>query len=84
MSQSKNILTLPPRWAEDPLSDFIQDSFRNIFASFVQKKREFFLLLKVDAVYRGISGNLDDFEDPFAPNFIIDRIPHFLHLVVYP
>jgi len=69
MSQSKNILPLPPRWAEDPLSEFIQDSFKNIFASFVQKKRQFFLLLKVDAVYRGISGNLDDFEDPFAPTF---------------
>jgi len=70
MSQSENKMQLPPGWAEDPLSEFIQASFKHILASFVQKKRKFNLLLKVDKVFRGISGNLDDFEDPFAPNFL--------------
>ena len=70
MSKSKNEMPLPPRWAEDPLSEFIQDSFKNTIASFVQKKQEFNLLLKVDAVFRGIGGNLDNSEDPFAPNFL--------------
>jgi len=67
VSQSKNELPLPPRWAEDPLSEFIQDSFKSTIASFVHKKQEFNLLLKVDGVFRGISGNLDNSEDPFAP-----------------
>jgi len=70
MSKSKNEMPLPSSWAEDPLSEFIQDSFKNIFASFVHKKQEFNLLLKVHSVFRGISGNIDDFEDPFAPNFL--------------
>lgn len=70
MSQSKNEMPLPPRWAEDTLSEFIQDSFKNTFAIFVHKKQEFNLLLKVDKVFRGISGNLDNFEDPFAPTFL--------------
>lgn len=70
MSQSENKMQLPPGWTEDHLSEFIQDSFKNILASFVLKKQEFNLLLKVHSVFRGISGNLDDFGDPFAPNFL--------------
>jgi hypothetical protein len=70
MSQSENKIPLPPGWAEDHLSEFLQASFKHILASFVHKKRKFNLLLKVDEVYRGLGGNLDNFEDPFAPTFL--------------
>lgn len=67
MSQTQNELPLPPRWAEDPLSEFIQASFQNALASFVHKKHAFSLLLKVDGAFRRIAGNLDNSENPIVP-----------------
>lgn len=77
-SKPKNQLPLPTNWAEDALSEFIQDSFKNTLATFVHKKKAFNLLLQVDAVFRGIGGNLDNIENPIVPAFFYRSHSAFL------
>lgn len=60
-------MRLPKRWAEDPLSEFIQDAFKNSLATFVHKKHAFDLLLKTDGAFRRIGQNLDNAGNPLAP-----------------
>jgi hypothetical protein len=67
MTKIQEDLKLPPKWAEDSLSDFIQASFQNALATFVHKKHAFNLLLDVDGVFKGISGNLDYTKTPLEP-----------------
>ena len=67
MSKSVKEIPLPPRWAEDSLSDFIHDSFKNTLATFIHKKQAFNLLREVDRVFKSIAGNLDNSENPLAP-----------------
>lgn len=67
MSKSAKEIPLPPRWAEDSLSDFIHDSFKNTLATFVHKKQAFNLLREVDRVFKVIGRNLDNSENPLTP-----------------
>ena len=60
MSKRKNEIPLPLRWAEDPLSEFINDAFKNSLATFVHKKQAFNHLLKVDSAFKKIGDNLDN------------------------
>jgi len=69
MSKSDKKIKLPLKWAEDSLSDFIQAAFKNTLATFVQKKQAFNLLLEVDGIFKGISGNLDYTEIPLVGAF---------------
>lgn len=78
VSKSPNEIPLPPRWAEDPLSDFIHASFQNALATFVHKKPAFNLLLEVDTVFGGISGNLDNTENPITATFLYRSRSAFL------
>jgi len=63
-------MALPPRWAEDPLSEFIQNSFENTLATFVRKKGAFKVLVTIDSVFRGIGENLDNPHNILVPAFL--------------
>ena len=69
MTGEHSKINLPPNWAEDPLSEFIQASFQNALATFVQKKGAFNLLSKVDEIFCGVAKHLDNIENPITPAF---------------
>jgi hypothetical protein len=78
MSKSHKEVKLPPKWAEDSLSDFIQASFQNVLATFVNKKQAFNLLMEVDGMFKDICGNLDNTENPIVPAFLYRSRSAFL------
>ena len=70
MAKRKTEIPLPSRWADDPLSEFIQAAFKNSLATFVHKKHAFDLLLKIDGVFRTIGENLDNAGSPLVPSLL--------------
>ena len=61
-------MKLPPKWADDSLSDFIQAAFKNALATFVRKPQAFNDLVNINDIFRKIEGNLDNAgEDAFIP-----------------
>ncbi len=83
MSKGHKKMKLPPKWAEDSLSKFIEASFQNVLATFVHKKQAFNLLLEVDGVFKEICGNLDNTnldntEDPIVAAFLYRSRSAFL------
>lgn len=67
MLKRETEIPLPPRWADDPLSEFIQAAFKNSLATFVHKKHAFDLLLKINDAFKKIGENLDNAGNPLAP-----------------
>lgn len=62
--------SLPPKWTNDLLSEFANDAFRNMLATFVQKKPQFETLVQIDRLYVEISKNLSHPENVLAPLFV--------------
>ncbi len=67
MSKRETEMLRPSKWADDPLSDFIEAAFKNSLATFVHKKQAFDLLLKVDGAFRTLGAHLDNTENPIVP-----------------
>lgn len=70
MSKRKTEIPLPPRWADDSLSEFIHAAFNNSIATFVHKKNAFDLLMNIDEEFRKIGENLDNIGEPLAPTLL--------------
>lgn len=66
MAKGSTEMTLPPGWAGDSLSDFIQTAFANTLATFVHKKHAFGHLLQIDSAFRKAGENLHDAENTLA------------------
>jgi hypothetical protein len=58
MAKHETSLSLPPRWADDSLSAFIDQAFRNTLATFVHKRSETELLIEIDESFMKIGSNL--------------------------
>ena len=61
---------LPPKWTNDSLSDFADAAFRNMLATFVQKKPQFGMLIEIDGLYVEIGKSLSHPENVLAPLFV--------------
>lgn len=66
MAKRGTEMPLPPGWAGDSLSDFMQAAFTNTLATFVRKRNAFDLLLKIDGAFRKAGDNLHNAETPLA------------------
>lgn len=71
MSSKETTMTLPPRWGDDSLTEFIKGAFANILATFVRKPA-FRVLVAVDKNFMKIGENLANPRDILAA-FLIHR-----------
>ena len=60
MPSLDSTIKLPPRWSDDPLSSFMTDAFKNSLASFVRRRGEFDMLLRVHRNFAKICDNLSN------------------------
>ncbi len=67
----KNELKIPPKWGEDPLSKFIEDTWHNTYATFANLKPEFTRLTAIQLAYQNIIDNLLNTPDWFAGFFLM-------------
>lgn len=58
MVNRETTMNLPPRWGDDSISAFIDQSFKNILATFVHKKESLAILGRIDACFLRIGENL--------------------------
>lgn len=70
MVTEESTKTLPPKWTNDLLSEFADDAFRNMLATFVQKKPQFEILIQIDRLYFEIAKNLSHPENVLTPLFV--------------
>ena len=70
MVTENEIANLPPMWTDDSLSDHVNQAFRNILATFVQKKPQFGMLIEIDRLYVAIGKSLSHPENILAPLFV--------------
>ena len=67
----KNEMKIPPKWGEDPLSQFIKDAWHNTYATFVNLKPEFLRLMAIHSAYQKIIQNLINTPEWFAGFFLM-------------
>lgn len=70
MAAESNTATLPSNWTDDLLSDYANQAFRNMLATFVQKKPQFGMLIEIDGLYVEIGESLSHPENILAPLFV--------------
>ena len=70
MVTEETTASLPAKWTNDLLSEFADQAFRNMLATFVQKKPQFDTLIQIDRLYFEIGENLSHPENIFAPLFV--------------
>lgn len=58
MAARETTKAIPPHWADDKLSAFLDQAFNNTLASFVRKNERFQVLLRVDQNFLRIGENL--------------------------
>lgn len=58
MAKHETSLSLPPRWADDSLSAFFDQAFKNVLGTFVRKQSETALLIEIDESFMKICSNL--------------------------
>jgi len=61
---------VPPKWGDDPLSKFIQNSIDNTYASFHNLKSLYGRLVDIHVAFRTIADNIDRTPDWFASFFL--------------
>lgn len=66
MAKHGTAILLPPGWAGDSLSDFIQAAFTNTLATFIRKRNDFDLLLRIDGAFKNAGDNLHKADTPLA------------------
>ena len=71
MVTEETTTSLPPKWTNDLLSEFADQAFRNMLATFVRKKPQFDTLIQIDRLYFEIGENLSHPENILAPLFVI-------------
>ena len=71
MAKGETTTTLPPMWADDPLSEFANQAFHNMLATFVRKKPQFKILIELDSHYFNIASNLLNPTEILAPLFVM-------------
>ena len=71
MAKGETTTTLPPKWTDDPLSEFANHAFRNMLATFVRKSPQFNVLVELDRYYFNIASNLVNPTDILAPLFLM-------------
>lgn len=67
VSEEKKTLAVPSSWGDDSLSDYADAAFRNILATFVQKKPQFGILVRINDLYAEIGKSLSHPENVIAP-----------------
>lgn len=68
--QTYEISRMPPKWGDDHLSKFIQDSIDNTYASFHNLKSLYDRLVDIHVAFRTIANNIDRTPDWFASFFL--------------
>lgn len=71
MVTEETTTSLPRKWTNDLLSEFADQAFRNMLATFVRKKPQFDTLIQIDRLYFEIAENLSHPENIFAPLFVM-------------
>ncbi len=66
MADREKCRPLPPNWADDSLTEFIEQAFENILATFVNKPTEFETLCRLDQAFFRIASNLLEPQDLIA------------------
>jgi hypothetical protein len=69
---------VPPSWADDPLSKFIQDTIGNTYATFHNLKTPYNRLNDIHIVFAKIVDNIDRTPDWFAAFFLVRSHSAFL------
>ncbi len=71
MAEQETKRPLPPNWADDSLTGFIEQAFGNTLATFVNKPAEFELLCRLDQAFFRIASNLHEPQDLIAALFLM-------------
>lgn len=71
MATEETSATLPPRWTDDPLTDFSNQAFRNMLATFVHKSARFGVLVDIDRHFLNIASNLSRSSSILSPLFLM-------------
>lgn len=74
----KNELKIPPKWSEDPLSQFIKDAWHNTYATFANLKPEFTRLTAIHRAFQKIIDNLLNTPEWFAGFFLMRAHSEYL------
>ncbi len=69
MAEQETKRPLPPNWADDSLTGFIEQAFGNTLATFVNKPAEFELLCRLDQAFFRIASNLLEPQDLTASRY---------------
>lgn len=64
-------IKIPPKWGEDPLSQFIKDAWHNTYATFSNLKPEFTRLTAIHSRFQKIIGNLVNSPEWFSGFFLM-------------
>jgi len=68
----------PPKWGQDPLSEFIKSAYENTFSTYVNLRKEFNLLEEIDKCFRLLIDNLINTPEWFAGFFLLRTHASFL------
>ena len=71
MPNRETQMSLPPRWGDDSLTEFIQRAHQNVLATFVHKSSAFGYLLKIDRAFLRIGENLLNPSNPIAASLLL-------------
>ena len=71
MPNRETIRTLPPRWADDSLSESMGNAFSHTLAAFVKKKTEYAHLVGIDDAFITACKNLSNPQDVLAAIFLM-------------
>ena len=72
---------IPPKWGEDPLSEFIDMARHNTFATYANCPEQYSILKKIHDIYKLVIDNLHKTHDPFANFFILKAHSAYLGAV---
>jgi len=75
---TNNLLTIPPEWGSDPLSQFIQDAIHNTHATFHNLKTWYNKLRDIHITFRAITQNMDGSPNWFSSFFLFRSHAAFL------
>ena len=71
MTSEDSIKQFPSSWASDSLSEFFDDAFGNLLATFARKKPQYSVLKNIDQCFSKIAENFTTSSDLLEPLFFI-------------
>ena len=70
-SENRKTITLPPRWEDDSLTEYIERAHYHRFCTFVNKKAWFQHLIDIDACFMAVAKDWLNPENTLTPHFFL-------------